>query len=293
MGDIPKTRNAKVMRRVIRAAYLGESPGDLSALVNPEAVEEIRRQLDRRSGNGLSEDFAQKLGLRAWIRQTSTRLGTESMVQGKLERFCMVTRSCFFARSSSPTRSLARAGGEQLGLATPRRSASGRGCLALPPARHPRRYHRTPGRLARATDEHATGQYGITPLEMTTAQEAADEIARLAGPSRRVLVNRSATVAELRPCLEAHGLEVVETYDGQFSHPAQGVERYWQLDSPSAETAWRAFHPQTIKPSSPQSTDIAVLGVNVIAADDGTVFFVQHLFNISEMLEQASQVVLV
>jgi glycerol-3-phosphate dehydrogenase subunit C len=36
-----------------------------------------------------------------------------------------------------------------------------------------------------------------------------------------------------------------------------------------------------------------VLGVNVIAAEDGTVFFVQHLFNISEILEQASQVVLV
>jgi acetyl-CoA synthetase len=38
VADIPKTRNAKVMRRVIRAAYLGEPPGDLSALVNPEAV---------------------------------------------------------------------------------------------------------------------------------------------------------------------------------------------------------------------------------------------------------------
>jgi acetyl-CoA synthetase len=41
VADIPKTRNAKVMRRVIRAAYLGEPPGDLSALVNPEAVDEI------------------------------------------------------------------------------------------------------------------------------------------------------------------------------------------------------------------------------------------------------------
>jgi acetyl-CoA synthetase len=40
--DVPKTRNAKVMRRVIRSAYLGEPAGDLSALVNPEAVEEIR-----------------------------------------------------------------------------------------------------------------------------------------------------------------------------------------------------------------------------------------------------------
>jgi acetyl-CoA synthetase len=42
VGDIPKTRNAKVMRRVLRAAYLGQPPGDLSALVNPEAVAEIQ-----------------------------------------------------------------------------------------------------------------------------------------------------------------------------------------------------------------------------------------------------------
>jgi acetyl-CoA synthetase len=40
--DLPKTRNAKVMRRVIRAAYLGDAPGDLSSLENPQAVDEIR-----------------------------------------------------------------------------------------------------------------------------------------------------------------------------------------------------------------------------------------------------------
>lgn len=39
---IPQTRNAKVMRRVIKAAYLGKPAGDLSALVNPEAVEGIK-----------------------------------------------------------------------------------------------------------------------------------------------------------------------------------------------------------------------------------------------------------
>ncbi len=43
LSDLPKTRNAKVMRRVIRAAYLGEDPGDLSALVNPDIVREIRQ----------------------------------------------------------------------------------------------------------------------------------------------------------------------------------------------------------------------------------------------------------
>jgi acetyl-CoA synthetase len=40
--DLPKTRNAKVMRRVIRSTYLGEDPGDISSLENPQAVDEIR-----------------------------------------------------------------------------------------------------------------------------------------------------------------------------------------------------------------------------------------------------------
>jgi acetyl-CoA synthetase len=43
--DLPKTRNAKIMRRVIRAAYLGKSPGDISSLENPNAVSEIARSL--------------------------------------------------------------------------------------------------------------------------------------------------------------------------------------------------------------------------------------------------------
>lgn len=40
---LPRTRNNKVMRRVIRAAYLGRDAGDLSALENPAAVDFVRR----------------------------------------------------------------------------------------------------------------------------------------------------------------------------------------------------------------------------------------------------------
>jgi len=43
VADLPKTRNAKVMRRIIRSAYLDQDPGDTSSLVNPAAVEEIRK----------------------------------------------------------------------------------------------------------------------------------------------------------------------------------------------------------------------------------------------------------
>jgi acetyl-CoA synthetase len=43
VGDIPKTRNAKVMRRIVRAAYLGEKLGDTSSLENPASLDEIKR----------------------------------------------------------------------------------------------------------------------------------------------------------------------------------------------------------------------------------------------------------
>jgi acetyl-CoA synthetase len=40
--DLPKTRNAKVLRRLIRAAYLGREGGDMSSLENPAALDAIR-----------------------------------------------------------------------------------------------------------------------------------------------------------------------------------------------------------------------------------------------------------
>ena len=40
---LPKTRSGKIMRRVVRAAYLGLDPGDLSALDDPTTIDAIRR----------------------------------------------------------------------------------------------------------------------------------------------------------------------------------------------------------------------------------------------------------
>ncbi|HLF00219.1 MAG TPA: AMP-binding protein [Gaiellaceae bacterium] len=43
VSALPKTRSAKVVRRAVRAKALGEDPGDLSTLENPESLEEIAR----------------------------------------------------------------------------------------------------------------------------------------------------------------------------------------------------------------------------------------------------------
>jgi acetyl-CoA synthetase len=43
VSALPKTRSAKIVRRAVRARVLGKDPGDLSALENPDALDEIAR----------------------------------------------------------------------------------------------------------------------------------------------------------------------------------------------------------------------------------------------------------
>jgi acetyl-CoA synthetase len=47
VGQLPKTRSSKIMRRVIRSVYCSLPPGDLSSLDNPAALEEIRSAAGR------------------------------------------------------------------------------------------------------------------------------------------------------------------------------------------------------------------------------------------------------
>ncbi len=43
VAALPKTRNAKIVRRVLQRVYTGQPPGDLSTLENPDVLEEIGR----------------------------------------------------------------------------------------------------------------------------------------------------------------------------------------------------------------------------------------------------------
>jgi acetyl-CoA synthetase len=45
VDDLPRTRNMKIMRRVLRAVFENKDPGDLSALANPEAIEHLKQKL--------------------------------------------------------------------------------------------------------------------------------------------------------------------------------------------------------------------------------------------------------
>jgi acetyl-CoA synthetase len=46
VDDLPRTRNMKIMRRVLRAVFEDRDPGDLSSLANPETVDKLRDKLN-------------------------------------------------------------------------------------------------------------------------------------------------------------------------------------------------------------------------------------------------------
>lgn len=136
-------------------------------------------------------------------------------------------------------------------------------------------------------------QIGARPFVAASGREAAAQVAALCGPSRRVVVNRSAAVQELLPHLAALGIAVCEAYDDQFPSPQAAVQRYWEIVPPEAAAAWGAVAKfQPVPAPTPEVDYVALLGVNAVAADDGTICFLQHLNNIAEALSRAALVIL-
>ena len=45
VGDLPKTRSAKIVRRIIKATYLGEEVQDISSVENQKAIEDIKNAI--------------------------------------------------------------------------------------------------------------------------------------------------------------------------------------------------------------------------------------------------------
>ena len=47
---LPKTRSAKIVRRAVKATAVGDDPGDLSSVENPEALDAIALRQDIQRG---------------------------------------------------------------------------------------------------------------------------------------------------------------------------------------------------------------------------------------------------
>ena len=131
----------------------------------------------------------------------------------------------------------------------------------------------------------------------TDAAQAASYVKQLAGGTDLVSINKSNVVVnELRPQLQAAGLETYVRYFKEFDSFQKRSQDHWGLSG---------FHERGMVESfdvartftdlrSAQVRDyIAVMGVNVVSAADGSAFFMQHMANISKDLQQAKKIVMV
>jgi L-lactate utilization protein LutB len=156
-----------------------------------------------------------------------------------------------------------------------------------------------PGQLDSLSDEFISRVAGRGTAHAYAAEDsahAAGYIGRIVGKGKPLAINRSGTIGELRPYLEADGHALVHTYlDGVLR--GEGAEKvlhhYWQLPEILPETAYPSFNKQRAEPSQGRKEYAALLGVSGAAAEDGAVVFLQHTSNVSRMLQEARQLILV
>jgi L-lactate dehydrogenase complex protein LldG len=144
----------------------------------------------------------------------------------------------------------------------------------------------------------------IPEVEFSFAADAAEAVETIKGISGNtsIAISKSALATnELMPALVASGLQVIETYYGQFDAFENRFSKPWQLPAVEYEPVLEAFERRidlgVVRESSVREHGsknlTGLLGVNAISANDGAVVLVQHAHNISEIFTQANKLILV
>ena len=141
--------------------------------------------------------------------------------------------------------------------------------------------------------QFASVQWTVAP----DAAQAVSYIKQVAGRTNLVSINNSTVVVnELRPQLQTAGLKTYVRYFKQFDAFENKVEDYWGLPGSHEKGLVESFDVARAFAHlrSEEVRDYAaVVGVNAVSASDGSVFFLQHMSNISKDLEQAKKIVMV
>ncbi len=125
---------------------------------------------------------------------------------------------------------------------------------------------------------------------------AVSYISQNSGGTKTISTNNSVTVQELTPELDKSGFTVINSYHHEFEVQEKKILDYWDLPRLLDKNLSSTFGVAVKIDGLPQAqnTDyIAMLGVNAVAAEDGTILFLEHFSNIVKDLQQARKVILV
>ena len=130
--------------------------------------------------------------------------------------------------------------------------------------------------------------------------EAVKYITSISDGNKTISINNSSIIVqELKSGLSSNGFTIINSYLDEFDLKKKEILDYWSLprmlDKDLMGTFEVARKLQGIGFSGADETRkyMAVLGINAISAEDGTVFFLQHFSNIYKDLNEAKKVILI
>lgn len=140
----------------------------------------------------------------------------------------------------------------------------------------------------------------IELIYASDAKEAVAALKQICGAYKKLSINKSSTVEELREQLLENGFELEESYYQEFENfiPVNERRPYWHIPEVTPEIKWRTFISSLFEwrseaaNSTSEKGKVILFGVNAIAAEDGTVLFLEHSRNISRGLREASHIIL-
>jgi len=130
--------------------------------------------------------------------------------------------------------------------------------------------------------------------------EAVEYITKVSDGTNIVSVNNSSIVTqELKPMLQTKGFKVINSYLNEFDVTERKILDYWDLPQLFDKNLTGTFD-VSIRIAGTDPPDeaeikkyLAVLGVNSVSAEDGTILFLQHFHNIYNDLRQAEKIFLI
>lgn len=144
---------------------------------------------------------------------------------------------------------------------------------------------------------------GVNVRFAADGKEAALAIRQIAGDTKLASINKSNIVVnELRPDLKSQGFQTYIRYFTEFSENFEPevfkkqLEDYWSVAGMHDRGLVESFGVRKKYSQLPKGNVrdyVVVLGVNAISAEDGSVFFLQHMSNISRDIDQAKKIILV
>jgi ferredoxin len=159
--------------------------------------------------------------------------------------------------------------------------------------------------LAGQLTAHLVRRYPqLSVVSAADAREAAAYISSISQGVRTLSINNSSVVIrELKPGLTGNGFTVINSYRNEFSVTERTIRDYWDLPSllGTDDTLTDSFDvsismaglEEPRAGAAEVKRYLALLGVNAVSAEDGSVFFLEHFTNIHRDLTEAQKVILV